>query len=186
LTFEEYVERLRREVAWRDEKGGPTSRGARSDLYALNLRRMERLMRFFHPRPETCALVDRVRYSQLWMVLSEVSCGDSAQSIPVLAAIARLNPLITLRVLFRDENLDIMDQYLTNGTRGIPKLVAFTEGGAELFQWGPRPEPARTLFAQGRVDGLSKGKILERIHLFYGRDGGRSVEAEIAALLATD
>ncbi len=123
---------------------------------------------------------------QLWMVLSEFSCGDSAQILPVIAHLAALNPKIDLRLLLRDQNPDIMDLYLTGGSRSIPKLVVFSGSGKELFNWGPRPEGARLMFAEGKNAGLPKETNIERIHGFYGRDRGRTVEKEIVELLSRD
>ena len=73
------------------------------------------------------------------MVLTEDWCVDSAFALPIFYAAASRNSLIKIRILPRDSNLDIMDQYLTNEARSIPKLVVFTMEGEELLEWGPRP-----------------------------------------------
>ncbi|HTY00764.1 MAG TPA: thioredoxin family protein [Bacteroidota bacterium] len=186
MTFEEYMAAFRQHVAERESRTPNDPKRQRSDYYVLNLRRSERLIRTFEPLPRTREVVKRIGTPQLWMVLSEFSCGDSAQCIPVIARIAEVNPRINLRILFRDQNDDIMDAYLTNGTRSIPKLVAYAEGGRELFLWGPRPEPARLIFEEGRRSGLPKEDAIGRVQLFYGRDGGRSVEQEFVELLSRD
>jgi hypothetical protein len=49
-----------------------------------------------------------------------------------------------------------MDVYLTNGKRGVPRLVAFSESGKELFRWGPRPQPVADIFREGVASGLPK------------------------------
>jgi hypothetical protein len=65
-----------------------------------------------------------------------------------LAKLAELNPLITLRILFRDEHPELMDTYLTNGNRSIPKLVATTADlQHQLFTWGPKPQYLMELIA---------------------------------------
>jgi len=186
LTFEMYVQLMRLEVAKRKGVETASSSGVNRDRLSLNLQRTERLKRLFQPKAETRVIVSRLQTPQLWMVLSEISCGDSAQNLPVIAAIAALNPLIDMRILLRDANEDIMELYLTGGTRSIPKLVAFTEKGREIFRWGPRPAPAREIFVAGKADGAPKEKIIEKIHLFYGRDRGHSVELEIAEILTRD
>src|SRR5258708_38830316 len=85
---------------------------------------------------------------QSWLVLTEGWCGDAAQSLPVMQALAQLNPLIRLRTLLRDENLELMDQYLTNGvSRSIPKLFAMdTYSLTVLFTWSPRPATLPYIF----------------------------------------
>ena len=117
-------------------------------------------------------------------MVSEVPCGDSAQNIPYIARIAELNPLIHLRIILRDSNLDIMDLYLTeNKSRSIPKLVAFDENGYELFQWGSRPREAQELVNRLKSEGIPKEKFLEQLHLWYGNDRAKSLEFDFAEIL---
>jgi len=78
-----------------------------------------------------------------------------------------------------------MDQYLTNGSRSIPRLVALDAGGQELFHWGPRPAAALEVFQAAKSEGLEKADILEKLHLFYGRNRGMALDAEIVSLLTT-
>ncbi len=65
-------------------------------------------------------------------------CGDAALCVPIMQRIAELASIET-RFLIRDENLELMDQYLTNGTaRSIPIFILTNELGDELAVWGPR------------------------------------------------
>ena len=149
----------------------------------LNLHRSRRIGRTYAPLPELAARIGAVTDPRLWMVLTEPWCGDSAQCLPYLAAMASHNPRIDLRILLRDENIDIMDLYLTNGGRAIPRLVVFDTDGEELWTWGPRPAAAQAVFEQARAEGLEKPELLEKLHLWYGRDRGREIEQELAPLI---
>ena len=149
----------------------------------LNLHRTLRIGRTYKVAEELVALMRRLTRPQTWLVLTEPWCGDSAQCLPHLAVLSDLNKHVTLRILLRDENLDVMDRYLTEGKRSIPRLVAFDEAGTELFTWGPRPAAAQAVFAQAQTAGLAKPDLLEKLHLFYGRDRGRALEAEFIELL---
>lgn len=171
----------------RADADDPGMTDEQADLVAytrLNLQRTLRLERTWHPSEDLAAQMMRLDRPQTWLVISEPWCGDSAQCLPCLMIAARLNPLVSLRVLPRDEHLDVMDRYLTRGTRSIPVLVAFDEDGAELFRWGPRPAAAQAVVEAAKRDGLEKKDLLERLHLFYGRDRGRAVDAELVATLA--
>jgi len=117
------------------------------------------------------------------MIITETWCGDSAQSIPILAKAASLNDKINLRIVLRDENLNIMDSYLTNGSRSIPKLVAFDENDNELFQWGPRPQQAQNLMLKMKNDGAPKDEMNKQLHLWYAKDRGNEIEKELIELL---
>lgn len=116
---------------------------------------------------------------QLWMVLTDDWCGDSAFSLPIIARAASLSDQVTLRILRRDDNLDIMDQYLTNGSRSIPKLVAFSEDGEELFQWGPRPADAAALREKLIAEGAEGKDVVEQLIGWYEDGGYEDVEEEL-------
>ncbi len=117
------------------------------------------------------------------MILTEDWCGDSAQNLPYLHKISQLNDHIDLKLLYRDDNLEIIDQYLTNGGRAIPKLVMFDKNGNELFQWGPRPEKAKKLVAQWKAEGDTADQFNEKLHLWYGRNRGKAFEDDFLKLL---
>ncbi len=150
---------------------------------AINLQRARRLWRTYTPGPAISALVKGVSAPQRWLVIAEPWCGDCAQSLPLIAKVAAYSPHITLRHLLRDTYPGIMDLYLTDGKRSIPKLIAFGEDGSELFRWGPRPAPAQRIIDEAFADGLPKNERLGRLHLWYGRDRGKTLENELLNLL---
>ena len=120
---------------------------------------------------------------QTWIVLSEAWCGDVAQNLPYLNKLAELNSKITLTIILRDENLDIMDDFLTNGGRSIPKVIALDPAKYVLFQWGPRPEVMQTKYNALKKDGLEYAEISKTIHTMYAKDKGVTVQSEFLALL---
>jgi hypothetical protein len=183
LTFSDYLRLMERQKEIVPANEMDETRRSRLRSLPLNHQRMARILRTYSVSSELRRFLETIEPPQRWMVLSEPWCGDSAQSLPYVAKIAECTPRITLRILLRDENLEIMDQYLTDGTRGIPKLVAFDERGEELFRWGPRPRGAQEEFLRAKAEGLDKRQALERVHLWYGRDRGRAVQDEIIALL---
>lgn len=126
------------------------------------------------------AAVEGIDEPQLWMVLTEPWCGDSAFLLPVIAEAATLTEKVTLRILPRDDNLDIMDQYLTGGSRSIPKLVGFSEDGDELFTWGPRPEGARQKFAALQEQYDDKTELIADLLEYYEDGAWREADEELA------
>lgn len=135
------------------------------------------------PSDELRRAVNAIEEPQLWMVLTEAWCGDSAFLLPVIAEAASLSDDVTLRILLRDDNLDVMDQYLTDGSRSIPKLVAFSEGGDELFTWGPRPAEAAQRFAELREQYDDKKKAIADLLEYYKEGGWREADTELAEML---
>lgn len=183
LTPEAYLE-IMENRAGLDPADFEEEEALRVSFAQLNLHRAGRIRRTWKPTEETLALVARIDTPQLWLVLTEPWCGDSAQNLPCLEILAEANPRITIRFLLRDDNLDVMDRYLTGGKRSIPILVTLDEQGKELFRWGPRPAAVQEVFEAATDEGLEKQAKLEKIHLVYGRDRGRALEAEMQALLA--
>ncbi len=45
--------------------------------------------------------------------LTEFWCGDAAQNLPFIQLLAENSPWSEIRYLFRDENTELMDRYLT-------------------------------------------------------------------------
>jgi len=149
----------------------------------LNLQRSTRIDKSFVPSEDLKDAMAGVTDKQTWMVITENWCGDSAQVLPVIAKAALLNENIDLIILNRDKNLDIIDLYLTNGTRSIPVLVAFDTEGNELFKWGPRPQPAVELIKQLKSKGVEKKEMYENLHLWYGRNRGVEIDKELTVMI---
>ncbi len=85
--------------------------------------------------------------SRKWrgIVLTADWCGDAALNVPIIQRMAEVSQ-IELRFLNRDENLELMDQYLTNQTsRSIPIFIFIDEAGEEKRVWGPRAEEVQQL-----------------------------------------
>ena len=162
ITYEAYTA-LIAELLAMDRTTGPDQSAAMVHYTQLNQQRMHRLDKSIELLPETEALIRGITLPQTWLVLTEAWCGDAAQSVPVMHALAARNPLISLRFLLRDENPALMDRYLTNGvSRSIPKLIGIdTTTSEQLFVWGPRPAALQHIFLQMKAEGMEFHGIKE-------------------------
>lgn len=170
------------------EPYGPPGGGYGADYTKLNLARTRRIEKTWQVLTEVKAVLQRSA-PQTWLVITEPWCGDSAQNLPVLQGLAEMAPAIELRIALRDQDTSLIDRFLTNGTRSIPKLIAFdpiTEG--IRFMWGPRPQAAHELVmankAKPAAEQLTKDALAEALHRWYHENAGRDVQREIAGLLA--
>ena len=179
MTYEEYKKLFADEI----ENPQDLDENNNYDIKKLNFARSTRVEKQFVPSDKLTGAVDKISKQQLWLVLTESWCGDSAQNLPVLAKISRLSKNVELRILLRDSNLEIMDKYLTNGTRSIPKLVAFDEEGKELFRWGARPAASQKLINELKEKGLQKNEWLLELHKWYANNRGKEIEKELLGLL---
>ncbi len=183
LRYDEYLHRMEALASIDDPGSLPETERKYWEYTRLNYQRTRRIHKTYQISDELKSLLKNISGPQLWMVLTEPWCGDSAQNLPYIAEMARVNPNINLRILSRDHNPDIMDQYLTGGKRSIPILVAFDARGRELFTWGPRPAPAAEVFRKAARQGLEKPELNQKLHLWYGRDRGKTLEREFTELL---
>ncbi len=182
LTAEKYHQILIQQAAASDE-GLDEEAAEKLQFTQLNLHRTDRITRTFKVPGDMQKMMSSIKGPQTWMLLTEPWCGDSAQCLPYISALAALNNNIDLRLILRDENLDIMDDFLTSGSRSIPRLVVFNEDGHELVHWGPRPKEAQVVFLEAKEAGLQKPQILEKLHLFYGRNRGIALLSEFREIL---
>ena len=152
----------------------------------LNQKRIKRILKTYKVSESLQKLLDQLQGEQHWFVFTEAWCGDSAQLSPIFAKIAEASKgKIHLSFLLRDEHPTLMDRYLTNGGRSIPKLVAFDESGLELFQYGPRPAAAQALLIDWKQNprGRSHEYFEQELHASYAKDRGKSTETELLELL---
>ena len=151
----------------------------------LNRQRMHRLEKTFHLEESVRRSVASIEREMIWLVITEGWCGDAAQNIPVIEKLAAENHRIETRYILRDENPELMDQFLTNGSRSIPKLIAIDrETGEILGTWGPRPALAQEYFYEMRAAGTENSLIKENLQRWYLADHGKTLQAEFVKLLA--
>ncbi len=116
------------------------------------------------------------------LVLSEDWCGDAVNTVPVVARLAGLAPNVDLRVLARDENLDLMDAHLTGTSRSIPVVIALDEEFNERGWWGPRPA-ALQQWALGPGKALEKEARYRETRSWYARDRGLTTLSEVVGMM---
>jgi len=120
------------------------------------------------------------------LAITESWCGDSLALLPIVRKIAEINGKWEIKVLLRDVNLELMNQFLTKGVRGIPMFLFLDKEGELLFRWGPRPEAAIRIFenyrdqiAQGQIE---KQDVIKKIRVYYAKDRGIETLAELFRL----
>ena len=149
----------------------------------LNWQRSQRIEKSYQINNEISELIKNIDFPIYFNIVTENWCGDSAQNLPYFMKYLNMNPKFNVRIILRDENLEVVDNYFKNtNPRSIPKLVAFDTNGNELFVWGPRPKIAQDLVSQLIAEGYTNKEFNESLHLWYGRNKGKELEKEIVAL----
>ncbi len=152
----------------------------------LNVARMNKWDKHFTLKGETQDKLHQLKTDEIWLVITEGWCGDAAHSVPVINALAEASDKVELKIVLRDENPDLMDLYLTNGSRSIPILIRLKKDTLEeLGVWGPRPAELQKFAIESKRSGVPKAYYNKDVQLKYSRDRGVAIEQEVVSQLET-
>lgn len=146
------------------------------DYTKLNFSRTKRLDKTAKVSEEAMEVFKSISNKQTWLVITEPWCGDAAQTLPFLNKIAQEADNIDLKIVLRDDNLELMNQFLTNGSQSIPMVIMIDEDMNVLQTFGPRSKAATKLVSDykeehGKIDDAFK----EIIQVWYNKDKGISI-----------
>jgi Thioredoxin len=169
-------------------QGKPTGHDLSEALahYAeLNETRMNRLEKTITITEGIIQKLQNNSKNYIWLVLSESWCGDAAQILPVIYKMSEVANAIQLKIVLRDDHAALMQQFLTNGGKAIPKLIILEAQTLNVVaHWGPRPQGAKQLIldykaAHGIVDEAAKIELQK----WYLHDQGNSIQQEIVEIM---
>ncbi|QNK76638.1 MULTISPECIES: thioredoxin family protein [Winogradskyella] len=170
-----------------DEKSntGSEKTEALAEYTQLNDRRMRRWDKTGKVSEEMKSKIQNSDKKITWLVISESWCGDAAHIMPIINKVAELNDAIDYKVVLRDENEALMDQFLTNGGKAIPKLVMLdSETNEVLNTFGPRPTVATKLVQDYKSKhGKLTPEFKEDLQRWYNKDKGQSTIEDLVNLL---
>lgn len=149
----------------------------------LNWSRMNRWLKRFEANKETKDFFLELSEKQIWILITEPWCGDAAHSVPQIHELVKDNPNIVLDIQLRDTEPFLINQYLTDGGKSIPKLIIRNESGADIATWGPRPAVLQQLFVKMKEEEKSFEEIKEYFQKWYNEDKGIELQKELMELL---
>ena len=140
LSYPAYVD-LMNQLTAEGKTTGPKQSESLINFTKLNTRRMARVYKTLKLPTDISARLERIDIPMVWLVITESWCGDAAQTVPVFERMAQLIGDVEVKFILRDEHPAIMDAFLTNGARSIPKVIFLKKDNNEVLgAWGPRPE----------------------------------------------
>lgn len=151
----------------------------------LNEVRMNRLDKTIEVPQEIKDKLAHLETEHILLVISEGWCGDAAQILPVISKLADESDKLDLKIVLRDNNDALMNEFLTNGARSIPKLV-LVEKDTHVVRgsWGPRPHDAAELIRNYKEKyGVINEEAKTELQKWYLHDKGHSTMEEIMLLL---
>ncbi len=184
LTYSEYKANVT-ELFKKGQVTGNDQTEARIHSTELNEARVRRLDKTLVVIDEVKQFLENIKKDYVWLVISEGWCGDSAQILPIINKMAEVSDKIDLRIVLRDEHDELMDLFLTNGTRSIPLLIMIEKETLEVVgQFGPRPQAAKQLILDYKAQhGIVDDTAKTNLHKWYTDDKGISTQKEIIALM---
>lgn len=183
MTYAEYI-KLIDDLLLDGKTTGENQSEAMFNYGKLNRQRMHRLEKTIQIGESLKDKARNVTRKMIWLIITEGWCGDAAQNIPVIEKIAAESLNIETRYVLRDENLELMDAYLTNNARSIPKLICLDAETLEVLgTWGPRAKAAMDYFYEMKEQGIEKPLMMENMQRWYLQDKEKSIQAEFENLL---
>jgi hypothetical protein len=150
---------------------------------SLNDRRMKRLDKTIKISDKTSIAMNTISQPQTWLVIAEGWCGDAAQNLPIIHKIAETSNLVNLKVVLRDDNEDLMNLFLTNGGKSIPKLVVLDKNNNVLNTWGPRPTIAAQMVANYKTEyGVIDANLKQNLQVWYNKNKGENIQDDFIEL----
>lgn len=151
----------------------------------LNIARMKRLDKTFALPQNMWHQLQRMPGGLLFLTITEGWCGDAAQIVPVIDRIVGAKAGWQHKLILRDEHLEVMDHFLTNGkSRSIPVTIVMKADTLSVIGWwGPRPTGAQLLIDELKANNTDGTIIKEKLHAWYGKDNGMSTAAEFIAAM---
>ncbi|MEY3100064.1 MAG: hypothetical protein RIS63_963 [Bacteroidota bacterium] len=183
MSYEAYLQ-LSALLVKEERTSGPNQSEAYVYYTKLNFQRMKRLNKTIEVPASAIELLKEKAANWTWVILTEPWCGDAAQCVPVIEKLALSAGNIQTLYLLRDEHPEVMDAYLTNGGRSIPKLICLDKSGKEIFTWGPRPAVIQEVMNRLKAEGITEiATIVEQIQKAYNEDKQAGIYSEFELLL---
>ncbi|NDV15184.1 thioredoxin family protein [Muricauda sp. TY007] len=185
MDYPRYSE-LVSQLAKTEKSTGPNQSEAMVNYTKLGERRMARWEKTFKISEDVQQKLKSLDKELVFLALTESWCGDAAASLPIINKVAEASPNISLKVVLRDESLDLMDTFLTNGARSIPKVIVLDKAKNEIVgEWGPRPSIATQMVEDCKKEhGKLTDEFKQELQVWYNKNKGQNILEDILELLA--
>jgi arsenate reductase (thioredoxin) len=182
-TYEAFRE-LTINLAAAGKTTGPDQSEQMVHYTVLNAQRIKRGDKTVALLPEVREIIHSLNSKLHILVINEAWCGDGAHLLPIFGKMKEASQHIELKILLRDEQPELMDRYLTDGTKkAIPIFIFLDEQYREIFYWGSKSAAVQKLINTMKDEQVDADIIKEKQHLWYARDRGVTTQHELFPLL---
>jgi hypothetical protein len=177
ISYEDYLIKVKDQMDQLQSEGDPN---AYVQYYSLGLTRMERWNKTFQLSDDQISRLEKITPNFQVLTISEGWCGDASQILPIVDIIFKQLG-VEHKIVFRDENLELMDEFLTHGARSIPIVIGVDKEGNEIFRFGPRPVYGMELLKKNKEnpEEYSTHQFHKDLQIFYNQDKGKAIFNEL-------
>lgn len=152
----------------------------------LNETRMNQIEETLELSDEAIEILKSLKKEYLWIVIAEGWSEDSAELLPVFYKMdVASEGKIDLKIVFRHENEELMQFFLTNKAKAIPKLIVVeNETGNAIAHWGPRPKGAADIYETYQKNHQPHDETFKKeMQTWYLHDKGMTTQGEIIDMM---
>ncbi|MBS0000114.1 MAG: thioredoxin family protein [Cyclobacteriaceae bacterium] len=184
FSYNEFIQ-LVENLSEQNRTTGPDQSEKKLKFTLLNHHRLKRINKTLKLELDTLVAFQNFQGRLTWLVIVEAWCGDVAQNLPYINAMSQLNKHIDLKLILKSDYPEIMEQFLTEGTESIPKLICINREDHEVLgTWGSRPAEAKQMVSDFKINQIiSKAELLENIQKWYNLNKGMFIQQEFRTLL---
>ncbi len=184
MSYQDYKD-LVAKMTSENSTTGSVKTQALADYTKLNDRRMKRWDKTVKIPQEIKDKIMAFKTKITWLILTESWCGDAAHIMPVINKIAELNANISYSVVLRDDNDALMNQFLTNGGKAIPKLLMIDDASNNVLNtFGPRPSEATKMVNDYKqAHGKLTPEFKEDLQVWYNKNKGQDIINDLVNML---
>ena len=183
-TYQDYRDLVKQLVSEESTSGNEKTENL-VEYTKLNDKRMKRWDKTLKVSEDFKTKIAEFKEKVTWLVISESWCGDAAHIMPAINKVAELNDNISFKTVLRDENEDLMNLFLTNGSKSIPKLVMIDDASGDVVStFGPRPNIATQLVNDYKTEfGALTPEFKQDLQVWYNKDKGESTIEDLTQML---
>lgn len=183
ISYKEYKDLVNRLVKEKSTTGNLKTE-ALIEYTKLNDRRMKRWDKTLKVPTNVENAIVSFDAKVTWLVITESWCGDAAHVMPVINKIAEMNKNIDFKVVLRDDNEALMNEFLTNGSKSIPKLIMLDENNKVISSYGPRPNTVTKIVDDFKKShGQLSPEFKQDLQVWYNKDKGQSTLEDLTNML---
>lgn len=182
ISWEEYINQFK-EILNAEQPQAPYDNPEYLEYTKLNGSRLNRWMKTGKINEELTSVIKSISEKQTWYIITEAWCGDAAHILPFLYKMGELNDNIELKIVLRDTEPLMIDDYLTNGGKSIPKIVIRNAEEEDLHVWGPRPAETQKLYQKLKDEEADFETQKIELQKWYNTDKGNEIQKEFIGML---